>query len=74
MRPYVPLADAIIGDGWDALNFEQALGHPLVEITGGVDAELFRPVPPDPELRLGLPVSECCSTSDGSCRSRTCRC
>jgi hypothetical protein len=25
LRPYVPRADAIIGDGWDALNFEQAL-------------------------------------------------
>jgi glycosyltransferase involved in cell wall biosynthesis len=50
MRPYVPLADAIIGDGWDALNFEQSLGRELVEITGGVDSELFRPVPPDPEL------------------------
>jgi glycosyltransferase involved in cell wall biosynthesis len=54
MRPYVPLADAIIGDGWDALNFEQALGRPLVEITGGVDAELFHPVPPDPELAAQL--------------------
>jgi glycosyltransferase involved in cell wall biosynthesis len=54
MRPYVPLADAIIGDGWDALNFEQALGRELVEVTGGVDAELFRPVPPDPELSARL--------------------
>lgn len=55
MRPYVPIADAIIGDGWDALNFEQALGRELVEVTGGVDAQLFRPVPPDPALttRLG---------------------
>jgi glycosyltransferase involved in cell wall biosynthesis len=54
MRPYVPLADAIIGDGWDALNFEQSLGRELVEVTGGVDAELFRPVPPDPELAARL--------------------
>jgi glycosyltransferase involved in cell wall biosynthesis len=54
MRPYVPQADAIIGDGWDALNFEQALGRELVEVTGGVDAELFRPVPPDPELTARL--------------------
>ena len=54
MRPYVPKADAIIGDGWDALNFEQALGRELVEVTGGVDAELFRPVPPDPELTAQL--------------------
>jgi glycosyltransferase involved in cell wall biosynthesis len=54
LRPYVPRADAIIGDGWDALNFEQALGRELVEVTGGVDAELFRPVPPDPELTARL--------------------
>ena len=50
MRPYVPRADAIIGDGWDALNFEASLGRELIEVTGGVDAELFRPVPADPEL------------------------
>jgi glycosyltransferase involved in cell wall biosynthesis len=54
LRPYVPRADAIIGDGWDALNFEQALGRELVEVTGGVDSELFRPVPPDPELTARL--------------------
>jgi glycosyltransferase involved in cell wall biosynthesis len=54
LRPYVPRADAIIGDGWDALNFEQALGRELVEVTGGVDAELFRPVPPDAELSARL--------------------
>jgi glycosyltransferase involved in cell wall biosynthesis len=59
LRPYVPLADAIIGDGWDALNFEQALGRELVEVTGGVDAELFRPGPPDPEMsaRLAGPLA-----------------
>ena len=49
-----PKADAIIGDGWDALNFEQAMGRELVEVTGGVDSELFRPVPPDPELTARL--------------------
>jgi glycosyltransferase involved in cell wall biosynthesis len=54
LRPYVPRADAIIGDGWDALNFEQAMGRELVEVTGGVDSELFRPVPPDPELSSRL--------------------
>src|SRR5215216_4607346 len=54
MRPYVPRADAIIGDGWDALNFERAVGHELVEVTGGVDSELFRPVAPDPELTARL--------------------
>jgi glycosyltransferase involved in cell wall biosynthesis len=50
LRPYVPRADAIIGDGWDALNFEQALGRELIEVTGGVDSELFQPVEPDPDL------------------------
>lgn len=54
LRPYVPRADAIIGDGWDALNFEQALGRELVEVTGGVDAALFRPTSPDPELSARL--------------------
>ena len=54
LRPYVPRADAIVGDGWDALNFEQALGRELVEITGGVDAELFKPAAPDPELAQRL--------------------
>jgi glycosyltransferase involved in cell wall biosynthesis len=54
LRPFVSKADAIIGDGWDALNFEQALGRELVEVTGGVDAELFRPVAPDPELSARL--------------------
>jgi glycosyltransferase involved in cell wall biosynthesis len=54
MRPYVPRADAIIGDGWDALHFEQALGRELIEVTGGVDADLFQPVAPDPELAYRL--------------------
>lgn len=44
LRPYVPRADAVIGDGWDAENFERALGRPLVEVPGGVDATLFRPL------------------------------
>jgi phenylacetate-CoA ligase len=51
----VPRADAIIGDGWDALNFEQALGRELIEVTGGVDSELFRPVEPDRELAGDYP-------------------
>lgn len=54
LRPYVPRADAVIGDGWDALNFERALGRELIEVTGGVDSELFRPAPPDPELTVRL--------------------
>lgn len=45
LRPYVPMADAVIGDGWDVEHYEQALGRELIEITGGVDAELFQPVP-----------------------------
>ena len=54
LRPYVPRADAIIGDGWDAMNFEQALGRELTEITGGVDSELFRTVQADAELMARL--------------------
>ena len=45
LRPYVPRADAVIGDGWDAEHFERSLGRPLVEIPGGVDSALFRPLP-----------------------------
>ena len=57
LRPYVPLADAVIGDGWDADNYQQALGRDLIEIPGGVDAERFRPLAADPadlRARLGL--------------------
>ncbi|MCC6173783.1 MAG: glycosyltransferase family 4 protein [Chloroflexi bacterium] len=54
LRPYVPRADAIVGDGWDAENFELALGRPLVDIPGGVDAALFRPVEPDEEVSARL--------------------
>ena len=54
LRPYVPQADAIIGDGWDAMNFEGALGREIVEVTGGVDADLFRPVEPDGDLLAQL--------------------
>lgn len=54
LRPYVPRADAIIGDGWDAMNFERELGRELVEVTGGVDSDLFRPVEPDAELTAHL--------------------
>ncbi len=54
LRPFVPLADAVIGDGWDAEHFERALGRELIEVSGGVDAELFRPVESDARERLGL--------------------
>ena len=54
LRPYVPLADAVIGDGWDAEHYQEALGRELVEIPGGVDAELFRPIPTGRRAELGL--------------------
>jgi glycosyltransferase involved in cell wall biosynthesis len=54
LRPYVPRADAVIGDGWDAANYAEALGRELVEIPGGVDAELFRPLPSSLRAELGL--------------------
>ena len=54
LRRYVPLADAVIGDGWDAENFEREIGRELVEIPGGVDAELFRPLVPNLRAKLGL--------------------
>ncbi|MCC7104104.1 MAG: glycosyltransferase family 4 protein [Chloroflexi bacterium] len=58
LRRFVPLADAIIGDGWDAENFARQLGRELVEIPGGVDAELFRPGAPDLRAALGLESAE----------------
>jgi glycosyltransferase involved in cell wall biosynthesis len=54
----VPLADAIIGDGWDAQNFEQKLGRPLIEIPGGVDLETFRRVPTTVREQYGLQEAE----------------
>ena len=58
LRGYVPLADAIVGDGWDAENFQQRLGRELIEIPGGVDLEMFRPVASDVRARLGLQEAE----------------
>ena len=58
LRRYVPLADAVIGDGWDAANFQQRLGRELVEVPGGVDLELFRRVPSELRSRLGLDGAE----------------
>ena len=58
LRRYVSRADAIIGDGWDAENFERQLGRALIEIPGGVDLELFRPVATDLRGRLGLADAE----------------
>jgi glycosyltransferase involved in cell wall biosynthesis len=58
LHRYVPLADAVIGDGWDAANFQQRLGRELVEIPGGVNLELFRPVRSDLRQQLGLTDAE----------------
>ena len=57
-RAFLPRADAIIGDGWGALNFEQATGYPIHFVPGGVDADLFAPGPSDLRARLGLERSE----------------
>jgi len=54
LRRYVALADAVIGDGWDAGHFETAMGRELIEIPGGVDADLFRPLAASPRAELGL--------------------
>lgn len=54
LRHYVPLADAIVGDGWDAENFQRQLGRELIEIPGGADLELFRRVPTGLRRELGL--------------------
>ncbi len=51
---FLPEADAVIGDGWGALNFERATGYPIHFVPGGVDAELFAPRPSDVRQRLGL--------------------
>jgi glycosyltransferase involved in cell wall biosynthesis len=54
LRRYITRADAIIGDGWDAENFQTRLGRELVEIPGGVDLDLFRRISTDLRTRLGL--------------------
>ena len=74
LRRYVPLADAIIGDGWDAENFQRRLGRELIEIPGGVDLELFRRVPTDLRSRLGLEAAEVVLYVGRFAPLRTCRC
>jgi glycosyltransferase involved in cell wall biosynthesis len=54
LREYALQADAIIGDGWDAEHYARAIGRELIEVPGGVDTELFRPVQSDARERLGL--------------------
>jgi glycosyltransferase involved in cell wall biosynthesis len=59
--PFVPLvsrASAIIGDGWDAENFEKRTGRALVEIPGGVDLAVFKRVQPSARSRFGLEGAE----------------
>jgi glycosyltransferase involved in cell wall biosynthesis len=58
LRGFVSEADAIIGDGWDAENFERHLGRRLVEIPGGVDLDLFLRVTTGLRRRLGLEDAE----------------
>jgi glycosyltransferase involved in cell wall biosynthesis len=53
LHRYVPRADAIIGDGWDADNFQKRLGRTLIEIPGGVDLALFRQVSTSPSTGSG---------------------
>ena len=59
--PFVPLvhqASAIIGDGWDAENFEKRTGRALVEIPGGVDLNAFHRVPSTVRASLNLGDAE----------------
>jgi glycosyltransferase involved in cell wall biosynthesis len=59
--PFVPLvsqASAIIGDGWDAENFEKCTGRALVEIPGGVDLDAFHRVPSTVRSSLNLGDAE----------------
>jgi glycosyltransferase involved in cell wall biosynthesis len=59
--PFIPLvsrASAIIGDGWDAENFEKRTGRALVEIPGGVDLEAFHRVKSTVQDRYGLAGAE----------------
>ena len=58
LRRYLPLADAIVGDGWDAEHFQQRLGRELVEIPGGVDLETFQRAPSTVRSELGLESAE----------------
>jgi glycosyltransferase involved in cell wall biosynthesis len=59
--PFIPLvsrASAIIGDGWDAQNFEKRTGRAIVEIPGGVDLDVFRRVEPGVRNESGLAGAE----------------
>jgi glycosyltransferase involved in cell wall biosynthesis len=58
LRHFVSDADAIIGDGWDADNFQRQLGRELIEIPGGVDLGIFGRTSADLRAKLGLDSAE----------------
>ena len=47
-------ADALIADGWAAVNLPAMIGRPVQAVPKGVDAALFQPDGPDERARLGL--------------------
>jgi glycosyltransferase involved in cell wall biosynthesis len=47
-------ADALVADGWAAVNLPATVGRPVHAVPKGVDAGLFRPDGPDVRAKLGL--------------------
>ena len=47
-------ADALVADGWAAVNLPAMVGRPVHAVPKGVDAQLFSPDGPDMRTRLGL--------------------
>src|SRR5207247_1431624 len=47
-------ADALVADGWAAVNLPSMVGRPVHAIPKGVDAERFRPDGPDMRATFGL--------------------
>ena len=47
-------ADALVADGWAAINVPAMVGRPVYAVPKGVDAERFRPDGPDMRAELGL--------------------
>ncbi len=47
-------ADALVADGWAAVNLPAMLGRPVHAVPKGVNAGLFRPDGPDMRAQLGL--------------------
>jgi glycosyltransferase involved in cell wall biosynthesis len=52
--PDIQHADALIADGWAAINLPAVLGRRVETVPKGVDAGLFRPGGPDVRAALGL--------------------